>query len=68
MTMIVFHSTCYHRHCARRAAFKGQPDGEAVLCTSSATFAVKTVETTNSMLLLPDNACIIDDDKVCMKK
>lgn len=50
---------------ARRAAFKGTPDGEAVLCTSNATFAVKTVETTNSILLLPKNACISVDDEVC---
>ena len=31
---------------------KGRPDGEAVLCTETATYALKTVETTNSLLLV----------------
>ena len=31
---------------------KGTREGEAVMCTKSATFALKTVETTNSLLLV----------------
>lgn len=39
--------------CPCRACIKGQPDDEAVLCTSSATYALKHVETTNTLLLVP---------------
>ena len=31
---------------------KGRQDGEAVLCTETATFTLKTVETTNSLMLV----------------
>lgn len=33
---------------------KGPLDGDAVLCTREATFDLKTVETTNSLLLVPE--------------
>ena len=32
---------------------KGAPNEDAVLCTGTATFALKHVETTNALLLLP---------------
>lgn len=32
---------------------KGEPDAEAVLCTARRTYALKIVETTNSLLLVP---------------
>ncbi len=32
---------------------KGEPSAEAVLCTAQSTYAVKIVETTNSLLLVP---------------
>lgn len=35
-------------------SIKGPLDGDAVLCTREATFDLKTVETTNSLLLVPD--------------
>ena len=38
---------------ARRVVIKGTEDAEAVLCTKTATYAIKTVETTNSILLVP---------------
>lgn len=37
----------------RSACIKGQPHEDAVLCTSSATYALKHVETTNALLLIP---------------
>ena len=36
-----------------RVTVKGEPDEEAVLCTSTATFALKHVETTNSLFIVP---------------
>ena len=36
-----------------RVTVKGAPDEEAVLCTSKATFALKHVETTNSLFIVP---------------
>ena len=35
-------------------SIKGPLDGDAVLCTREATFDLKTVETTNSLLLVPE--------------
>jgi hypothetical protein len=35
-----------------RVNIKGREDDEAVLCTESNTFALKLVETTNTMLLV----------------
>ncbi|XP_047951178.1 sister chromatid cohesion protein DCC1 [Salvia hispanica] len=37
----------------QRVTLRGQPDEDAVLCTSSKTYAVKFVGTSNSMLLIP---------------
>ena len=38
---------------------KGHPSDEAVLCTQSATFAMKLVETTNSLMLASvDQVCL----------
>ena len=37
---------------AGRACIKGRPDEEAVLCTATATFDLKHVETTNALLLV----------------
>lgn len=37
----------------RRVLIKGGKGDDAVLCTSSKTYALKLVETTNSLLLLP---------------
>ena len=34
---------------------KGAADAEAVLCTDQHTYALKIVETTNSLLLIPPN-------------
>lgn len=34
---------------------KGEADAEAVLCTDQHTYALKIVETTNSLLLVPPN-------------
>ena len=39
---------------ACRLHLKGAPGEEAVLCSGSKTFAVKTVETTNLLLLVPE--------------
>jgi len=35
-----------------RACIKGRPDEEAVLCTATATYDLKHVETTNALLLV----------------
>ncbi|XP_057773609.1 uncharacterized protein LOC130992870 [Salvia miltiorrhiza] len=37
----------------QRVTLRGQPDEDAVLCTSSKTYAVKFVGTSNSVLLIP---------------
>lgn len=37
----------------RRVVLKGQPDEEMVMCTSSKTYALKHVETSNALLLVP---------------
>ncbi len=37
----------------RSVVIKGEPSAEAVLCTAQSTYAVKIVETTNSLLLVP---------------
>eukprot|EP00884_Botryococcus_braunii_P022985 jgi/Botrbrau1/9370/Bobra.354_2s0025.1 len=39
-----------------RVVVKGRSEDEAVLCTESATYAVKSVETTNTVLLIGDHA------------
>ncbi|CAN6445484.1 unnamed protein product [Victoria cruziana] len=39
-----------------RVAIKGEPDEEAVLCTSSETYALKFVSTSNSVFLVPPKA------------
>jgi sister chromatid cohesion protein DCC1 len=36
-----------------RLTIKGGPDDEAVLCTSAATYAIKYVSTSNTVLLIP---------------
>ncbi|KAF3778765.1 Sister chromatid cohesion protein [Nymphaea thermarum] len=36
---------------------RGEPDEEAVLCTSSKTYALKFVSTSNSVFLVPPNGC-----------
>ncbi len=41
------------RICCRSVVIKGEPSAEAVLCTAQSTYAVKIVETTNSLLLVP---------------
>ncbi|EEH52035.1 uncharacterized protein MICPUCDRAFT_53535 [Micromonas pusilla CCMP1545] len=43
-------------------AFKGAPDEEAVLCTRDKTYAVKRVETSNTLLLLQPPGGLGDDD------
>ena len=40
-------------HARRSVVVKGAADAEAVLCTGSRTYALKIVETTNSLLLVP---------------
>ncbi|KAL0050702.1 hypothetical protein WJX82_005403 [Trebouxia sp. C0006] len=39
--------------CNGSVVIKGEPSAEAVLCTAQSTYAVKIVETTNSLLLVP---------------
>lgn len=46
-------------------SIKGPLDGDAVLCTRDATFDLKTVETTNSLLLVPEGEVRGDEEKVC---
>ena len=41
--------------------FKGGPDEEAVLCTSDATYLLKRVETSNTLLLMRGASGAIDD-------
>ena len=41
--------------------FKGGPDEEAVLCTSDATYLLKRVETSNTLLLMRGASGVIDD-------
>lgn len=43
-----------------RVNIKGRDDEEAVLCTASNTFALKLVETTNTLLLIGKSTVIID--------
>ena len=40
----------------RRLSIKGAPDEDAVLCSSRATYALKHVETSNLILLVPEEA------------
>lgn len=44
---------CCSCHAARSVVIKGATQEDAVLCTSDKTFALKLVETTNTLLLLP---------------
>lgn len=37
----------------RRVVLKGQPDEELVMCTCNKTYALKHVETSNALLLVP---------------
>ncbi|CAL5221649.1 g3876 [Coccomyxa viridis] len=48
---------------------KGSADQEAVLCTGKATYALKHVETTNTLYMVPssDSSCQTDTGKVCVK-
>jgi hypothetical protein len=39
----------------RRVVIKGSADDQAVLCTHNKTYALKSVETTNLLLLIPPN-------------
>jgi len=41
---------------SRSVSIKGAPSGDAVLVTAAATYDLKTVDTTNALLLLPDGA------------
>jgi sister chromatid cohesion protein DCC1 len=41
--------------------FKGAPDEEAVLCTSDATYLLKRVETSNTLLLMRGASGVIND-------
>ncbi|XP_031490670.1 uncharacterized protein LOC116257816 [Nymphaea colorata] len=40
-----------------RVVIRGEPDEEAVLCTSSKTYALKFVSTSNSVFLVPPKGC-----------
>ena len=53
----------------RSVTIKGAADQEAVLCTGKATFALKHVETTNTLYMVPggDSSSQLDGDKVCVK-
>lgn len=44
---------CCSCHAPRSVVIKGATHEDAVLCTSDKTFALKLVETTNTLLLLP---------------
>ena len=48
---------------------KGAADQDAVLCTGTATYAMKHVETTNVLYMLPgsDSSSGAGNDKVCVK-
>lgn len=41
------------KHCLCSVTIKGRPNEEAVLCTRKGTYAVKHVDTTNSLFLIP---------------
>ncbi|KAL6495321.1 hypothetical protein OROGR_029884 [Orobanche gracilis] len=44
----------------QRVTLRGQPDEEAVLCTSSKTYAVKFVGTSNSVFLIPPSDKVLE--------
>ena len=41
-----------HHRCVYRVTIKGKADQEAVLCTDQATYAIKHVETTNTLFMV----------------
>lgn len=62
-------STASLNFLVRSVTIKGSADQEAVLCTGKATFALKHVETTNTLYMVPssDSSCQTDTGKVCVK-
>lgn len=56
-----------HPRDACRLTLKGAADEEAVLCSSNKTYAVKSVETSNLVLLVPDNAYSPDASPLCQR-
>ncbi|GMH22345.1 hypothetical protein Nepgr_024188 [Nepenthes gracilis] len=47
----------------QRATLRGQPDEDAVFCTSTKTYAVKFVGTSNSVFLIPPSSLsVLDED------
>ncbi|GLJ26416.1 hypothetical protein SUGI_0509390 [Cryptomeria japonica] len=53
LTLLEVDDVIFDQILDNRVTIRGSPDEEALLCTSSKTYAIKFVSTTNSVLLLP---------------